>query len=159
MQKRTFVCFTLLSLLTILLTFVFTGGVASARSLTPAAPLATGGCNEQSGPYGTWVFLEVGVCISDRGTGNEAFPDVYVNQLDTSAGISCGLYIELWEGNFKWSQLGPVSCNIGHYDGDPYFPVGGCHALHTSAWILYGPQGNLFYRIGDSPTYTYCGLN
>jgi hypothetical protein len=69
--------------------------------------------------------------------------------------LNCSLYVELWDGGFKFSQTGPYSCTTGHYDGTQLVLGSGarCFPLHTSVWISwYGT----FYRIGDSPTYTYC---
>jgi len=161
MRKKSVVFFAFLPLLTALLTFVFTGGIASAQSAgtvghiqpsvtIPAIALATGGCAEHTG--GPNSSFEMGICISNRGTAHTVYPDVYVNKQPTGP-FSCTLYIEIWAGGTKLSQDAGHSCTVGHYNSTSLTALGGCAALHTSAWISYS---GTFYRIGDSPTYTYC---
>ena len=152
MQKRVVASCVLLSLVTALFTFGLTGGVASAASTGHVRAAAIGGCAEHYG--GLNNSFEIGVCISDRNTGSVIYPDAYVNQQLLLPPYNCSLYVELWEGNFKWSQAGPFSCALGHYDGIPFGIAGaGCLPLHSSVWLSLNGS---FYRIGDSPTYTYC---
>ncbi len=155
MRKRVVASVVFLSLVTTLLTFGLTGGVASARSIAStgrARAAAIGGCMEHYGGPNNW--FEMGVCISDRNTGYIVYPDAYVNQQPLEP-FNCSLYVELWDEGVKFSQAGPYSCTTGHYDGIPLVLGSGvgCFPLHTSVWISwYG----IFYRIGDSPTFIYC---
>jgi hypothetical protein len=128
-----------------------TGQVQVATARPAVTPFSIGGCAEHRG--GPSNSFEMGVCISDRNTRHTVYPDVYVNQQHIGP-FSCTLYIELWAGGSKIFQDGGHPCTVGHYNSTLIFTVtSGCAALHTSVWISYF---GTFYRIGDSPTYTYC---
>jgi hypothetical protein len=139
--------------LTVLFTFVLTGGGASAHSTTT---LSVGGCGNNhivnvSSPNGQF---NMGVCVTDHNTPPDIFSDVYVNAQPTGP-FNCTLYIELWrDSGGKVYQDGGHPCTFGHYLSTITImhPLP-CTLFHTSAWISYS---GTFYRIGDSPSYTYC---
>jgi hypothetical protein len=124
---------------------------ALAATTSHVHPFSIGGCAEHRG--GPNNSFEMGVCISDRGTKHTVYPDAYVNQ-QPSGPFNCTLYIELWNGGTKIFQDAGHPCTVGHYNSTLIFTLtSGCAPLHTSVWISYF---GTFYRIGDSPTYTYC---
>lgn len=128
---------------------------ASHSPLSAQLPLHTGGCNSHA-HAGPGNLFDVGICIDDRNTGNTVFPDVYINSTPPVLGqIDCVMYMEVWNGNHKEFQDDGHTCYRGYYDTNYTYtvPRGSCESLHSSAWMLYYET---FYRLGDSPSYTYC---
>jgi hypothetical protein len=161
------------------------GTAKPAHAITRQTSPGTGGCWEHAGggkaipngwPAGSTVMhldgspdtnvpVEMGVCINNRSHHAVAFPDVYVNVPPPSGpGISCTLVVELWNGNDHLggtSSSGPCSGHLDLYGGGGWgltAPGLGkfCTSpnIHASAYMIYN---RTFYRIGDSPSFQYCG--
>src|SRR5690349_1440727 len=65
---------------------------ASAADPATASTATVGGCSEHYG--GPNNSFDMGICISNRGSWDTVYPDVYVNQQPTGPFL-CTLYIEV----------------------------------------------------------------
>ncbi len=118
--------------------------------------------------------VEMGVCINNLNKHGTVFPDVYVNnvpQLPQGPGLGCSLVIELWNDLGNLARGYVDNCALGHHEMFYNFqgigPIHGYHAtpggcgrpVHASAYITYSDGTSLSnqYRIGDSPSFVYCG--
>jgi hypothetical protein len=119
--------------------------------------------------------VEMGVCINNRNTHGTLFPDVYVNKmpkLSQGPGLGCSLVVEMWDNIGNNFVRGLVdNCALGHHElmyGSTGATKLGWHVtldsctirpLHASAYITYldGTSLSNQYRIGDSPSFVYCG--
>jgi hypothetical protein len=83
---------------------------AALLTAAPAAQASQGGCNDYTqGGY------PIGICINDRNTGTNAYPDYYVKG---AVPANCRIQVEIWD-RFG-HRFGPVfqdsnSCAQGHH--------------------------------------------
>ena len=138
----------------------FAALAVTALSAVPAnaGPGANGACRESATVRG----YQMGVCISDRGTGGQTiFPDVYVNKEGGNLD-NCRLYMEVYEGGRRVvSSPQQGYLRYGHSPDDfdeaigPFnFQNSDCLTLHNHAYIRF--SGSPAVQIGDSPGVRFC---
>jgi hypothetical protein len=106
----------------------------STPSVLAAAATVQGGCKPyqvQAASLGTFAM---GVCVTDNGTGSNAYPFVDVMQVPPYLGTSCTIGIELWDNHaHNYGTLGRADCKPGSYPGKPFGPVTQQTTLHAFA--------------------------
>jgi hypothetical protein len=94
------------------------------------------------------------VCISDRGTGTTAYPELNFKQVGTPG--SCSVVIEIWNdtGQLEGTPK-QVDCQTGFVDGNPFTPTDASVSVHTFArLVIDGQRIYLGNQQGDSPSIT-----
>lgn len=120
---------------------------AALRSSGTAHAAVHGGCE----PYQVDGFA-IDVCISDRGTGTTAYPEIRVNQTGFIVG-PCSIDIELWGGGRLYGLPAHADCGLGPHEGNSFGPVIAPVSVHAFARLR---TNFISYYLGDgrgdSPT-------
>jgi hypothetical protein len=86
------------------------------------------GCTTFSSPV---TGFNIGVCVNNQGTGNTAYPDIYVNS--TPFPGSCAIQVQVWDDNNHQQSGRQVSCTAGAHDpGVNAGPYTGGATVHTN---------------------------
>ncbi|GAB3898402.1 hypothetical protein ACFQ1S_14205 [Kibdelosporangium lantanae] len=109
----------------------------TAPTAEAAKPPLGGGCYDHS-KHNNW---DIGVCISNRNTDTQVYPDIYVNTVGTRP---AGCFVRVYA---KDDNLGRVArtndfpCEKGHYE-IPHFNATPAHLYHTEVEVM--PAGYVF---------------
>ena len=117
----------------------------SATDASAAQPPLGGGCTPHAKSNG-W---DIGVCISNRGTQTQVYPDIYVNTVGTKPN-GCYVRVYAYDGTIgAVARTNDFSCQTGH-DEIPHFNATPYHVYVTKVTVL--PAG---YNFDISPSITY----
>jgi hypothetical protein len=93
--------------------------------------------------------FSIGVCVNNQGTGNTAYPDIYVNS--TPFPTSCAIQIQVWDNSNNQETGRQVPCTAGHQTGTAAGPFASGVTIHSYLRLdLNGAR----YAGPDSPAIT-----